>query len=889
MIENNLLKTNFLGKDGFRWWIGQVAPEDAQGDQINQIGNTWGSRVKVRIYGYHPPNETELSNEDLPWAQVLLSPQGGSGKANRARSLRISPGDTVMGFFLDGEDAQQPVILGLFASTPDYYGGTEEYTSPFQPFTGYTSKIKPNPDFIVKNEGGDSSSSSQKSPRFLTKEIVEDLNEKLEKGEAQLKQLIDSGELQQSLSDASEELTNVLKSGAVQTGLSDTKEIVEGLKKKYGFPEVQAFKDIGKEVVLASGVAQMANNTKVTNGIKNTLKNSLPDIKNSVPKDKFKEISSVSKQLVSSTKPMIKDMVNTTFDELAPQLNGGLKNLYKKEYGKILAKTGNIALAKKAATAAQVAEIPNVLNIQDSMPCVVKNITDKLLGDVTNLLTQFVDNVDNFTDCIGDQFIGAIFNDVIKGIDKELASAIKGVANIFPSGDIEGLLRGKAEGILGIASVFNDCDIPSADLGAKTNKWIIGLGPASVGLENIAGQILNIANAAQELKEAAASPGGVIGNLGLFDFMRPDVSSPGFSSTLSDCYTGPPLNCSGIKINIFGGGGQGAQVSPLLGAIVSDTFAVQTASLIGMRVKNAGFGYKSAPFVEITDTCRKGYGASARAVIDYDPSSPTFEQVTDVYIVNAGENYPVIEPDDDDLSGGQYPVDHVVVVKPGQNYKEEDEITDDKGNIYEKFLDDKGRLLNVIPPNPATNNVETFSTLPELSISTSTGSGAFLKAQLAPRPDYQGEIKQVIDCITPRNANIVGFINGEPYYGAFHVMSNGVKMTGAKHTDSDMIIYDTPQESRTSRAMMPMSTSYTTVSSAPVQNVSDTTTTSQSDTSSTTTAPQMDIPDQTPTPPPQQPSQPTYTPPASSPPSGGGSSGSGGSGSSGGGGYGGGY
>ena len=29
MIENNLLKTNFIGKDGFRWWIGQVAPEPA--------------------------------------------------------------------------------------------------------------------------------------------------------------------------------------------------------------------------------------------------------------------------------------------------------------------------------------------------------------------------------------------------------------------------------------------------------------------------------------------------------------------------------------------------------------------------------------------------------------------------------------------------------------------------------------------------------------------------------------------------------------------------------------------------------------------------------------------------------------------------------------------
>ena len=884
MIENNLLKTNFLGKDGFRWWIGQVAPEDAQGDQINQIGNTWGSRVKVRIYGYHPPNETELKNIDLPWAQVLLSPQGGSGKANRARSLRISPGDIVMGFFLDGDDAQLPVILGMFANTPDYYGGTSEYTSPFEPFTGYTSKIKPNPDFIAKNEGGDSNQSSQKSPRFVTKEIIEDLNEKLEKGETQLKQLVDSGELQQSIQNASEELKNVINSGKTQTGLSDTQEIVEGLKRKYGFPEVQAFKDIGKEVIFGSGTEGSNNNTKVTNSLKSKLKNSLGDIKNAVPKDKFKELANASKSIVASSTPIITDMVNTAVDEMAPAFNGGLRNIYDKKFGEVMGKTGNLALAKKAATAVQVAEIPNVLNVQNALPCVVKNITDKLSGDVFNLLTQFTDNVENFTDCIGDQFIGAIFNDVIKGINNELGDALKGVSNIF-DGDIEGILRGKAEGILGIASIFDDCDIPSADLGSKTNKWVIGLGPASVGLENIAGKILDIANAAQELKEAAASPGGVIGNLGLFDFMRPDVSSPGFSSTLSDCYTGPPLNCSGIKVNLFGGGGQGAQVNPILGALVSDTFAVQTASLIGMRVKNAGSGYQSPPFVEITDTCRKGYGASARAVIDYDPNSPTYQQVTDVYVVSAGENYPVIEPDEDDNSGGQYPVDHVVVVNPGENYKQEDIVIDNKGNIYEKFLDERGRILNVIPPNPSTNNVKTFSTLPELSVLSTTGRGAIIKGQLLPRPEYQGEIKQVIDCISPRDAGIVGFVNGEPYYGAFHVMSNGTKMTGAKHSDSDMIIYDTPQESRTSRGMMSMSTSYTTVSSAPVQNVSDTITTSQPDTSSTTTAPQLDIPDQTPT---QQPSQPTYTPPPSSPPSGGGSSGSGG-GSSGGGGYGGGY
>ena len=304
-----------------------------------------------------------------------------------------------------------------------------------------------------------------------------------------------------------------------------------------------------------------------------------------------------------------------------------------------------------------------------------------------------------------------------------------------------------------------------------------------------------------------------------------------------------------------------------------------------MKVTNAGSGYTSPPFVEIEDTCRKGYGGIARSVIDYDPSSPTYQQVTDVYVVSSGENYPVIEPEEGD--DGVYTVDHVVVVKPGQNYKPEDIVTDQKGNVYEKFLDEQGRILNVIPPDPSMNNLEPFTTLPELEVISSTGTGALLKGQLAPRPSYQGKVRQVIDCISPRNTDIVGFINGEPYYGPFHVHpTTGAKMVGVAHTTAPhAIIYDTPQESRTSRSPVVTSTSYTTVSSAPVQNVSDTTTTSQSDTSNTTTAPQMDIPDQTPT---QQPSQQTYTPPPSSPPSGGGSSGSGG-GSSGGGGYGGGY
>ena len=189
MIEESIIKSNFIGRDGFRWWIGQVAPEKAQGDQLNQVGDAWGNRVKVRIMGYHPQNTTELSDDDLPWAQVLLSPQAGSGKANRAKSLRLSPGDSVVGFFLDGDDAQLPVIMGIFGSTA--YSPSDTYKGPFQPFTGYTSKVKSDSAFILKNEVGDQSgNTAQKSPRGISQSKIDSLNAAIESTPEPIKSLI---------------------------------------------------------------------------------------------------------------------------------------------------------------------------------------------------------------------------------------------------------------------------------------------------------------------------------------------------------------------------------------------------------------------------------------------------------------------------------------------------------------------------------------------------------------------------------------------------------------------------------------------------------------------------------------------------------------------------
>ena len=66
-----------------------------------------------------------------------------------------------------------------------------------------------------------------------------------------------------------------------------------------------------------------------------------------------------------------------------------------------------------------------VRSLQNFIPCAVKNISENLFGSVRNILTSLLDNVENFVTCIGDQFIGALFNDIIGNINKQLGGLMK--------------------------------------------------------------------------------------------------------------------------------------------------------------------------------------------------------------------------------------------------------------------------------------------------------------------------------------------------------------------------------------------------------------------------------------------------------------------------------
>ena len=92
-----------MGKDGFIWFVGVV--EDREDPK--KVG-----RVKVRCLGYHTKDKVKLPTDDLPWAHVMNPITSATVSGVGQTPLGVVEGTWVVGFFTDGETAQQPMIMG---------------------------------------------------------------------------------------------------------------------------------------------------------------------------------------------------------------------------------------------------------------------------------------------------------------------------------------------------------------------------------------------------------------------------------------------------------------------------------------------------------------------------------------------------------------------------------------------------------------------------------------------------------------------------------------------------------------------------------------------------------------------------------------------------------
>ena len=1010
MLDSALLKTNFVGRDGFVWWIGRVADSDVWRNEATDTDAGWAYRCKVRIIGYHPFDEEVLPESDLPWAHVLVDATSGSGQGCYGESSRMVGGETVFGFFMDGEEAQNPVVFGALArqNNKSGYGPTN---SDVESISG----TEANAFGVVSGRkiGGPTTMPASKNQEIGNKSSDESqtkLNAENKVGEET------NGEKKGELEGGGEGLSKERKIDQtfsnVQTG---PHKLNNGCKD-------DAVGDIAHEIgsflttvnsltEWAGEWIDVAENTikdirKLTNKVARLISAAMKKIMNLI---REKVMNFISKQfrnlqaliIPEPQKPFISKAVQKILDIIFCLFDTGFNDLFD------LIKDMLINMIGKAIN-------PTVCAIEQA----VANLLASVYDTINNLLAPILSGLDWLLGSLGK--IAGLFGKISSYVDMLLSFlsctglTCKEYDDWTQSGGKSKLPSPDMESVLDNVEIFQKLD-QFADTSGFSGDNESGSG---------------VYDARARFSLLSMMGGGAVE---FFDCnnktnnpqTQDDLAlavPPGF--TWSECI--PP------KVEVLGNGTKTAVLIPIVSSV--------DGSILTLEIIEPGRNYTDAPTISIIDKTRHGGGARAKAIIDDEG------KVVDVYMISPGfgyctstnvipPKYPVTEDTDDENPFITFttPADDAVGVEtsvslsvtfnePIVKGKGEVVITESLTNVVHERINVKSnrieflsdRIIRIDPKNDLRGGTDYFVTMsegsfldmadnqfagigrtdtynfttkgvsgigseavgivttlipyrpgigytsgdngqvgactfdlvltpagsiaginnincqdkhkvvPEVTINTRSGIGAELLPVISYSPDFVSDSGtapnvdggfgggrtgiptpdaaraggnlyiKVIDCVYGLGKTQVGWVNGNPYYGDFHVHpSTGVRMVGKVHiNEAHAVIYNTKEESLGQPAPVTYTQPRTTNTQTPQTDVSDSTVTSEtntSDTSSTTTStPTTPTTTQTTTetsstPPQQQPPTPPPTPP-----SGGGSSGSGG-GSQGGGGYGGGY
>ena len=142
---------NFFGRDPMVWWIGKVtSPKDGKWENtlekkhMENGEEIYSHRCRVRILGYHDTDD--LKDEELPLAHILL-PSNTTTVGGRSQTVQYQGGEIVIGFFFDGEEAQQPAIFATL-DRQDF----QEVKKDYVPNGGFDNSLAPEiKDGVGKN------------------------------------------------------------------------------------------------------------------------------------------------------------------------------------------------------------------------------------------------------------------------------------------------------------------------------------------------------------------------------------------------------------------------------------------------------------------------------------------------------------------------------------------------------------------------------------------------------------------------------------------------------------------------------------------------------------------------------------------------------------------
>ena len=714
MIEQGLFKRHFVGRDGFIWWIGQVVSEEKWAGNIpaKPTKNTsdhagFGERFKVRIMGYHTANKKELSDDELPWASVMYPVTTGGGGAGTWSNAAIRQGNFVFGFFIDGEDAQQPVIMGVL--------GTNQYTAlaskdnpdiAFFPFSGYTNtntvaRYSLTLDNTTSPPATQTGSTQPPSNKGKQEAVA---GQELSSGAD--KEQYENGKTKEPVSKTS--TCEPVPLGAIQRRIKNLIADIERIKKTAGDWETKVStkidnieREINKAVskaseFIAGGIKWLINEVQkfTTNKINNTMKDTYY-------------------LLFPNQRPGLKKAVETANDLIAC--------LFRKIISNLLKMVGKFLLAA----------VDRFIN---TPLCAVENFVGALVGKLAGLITSAIDAILGPVKAI----VGAAF-DIAEGIldfiidllsflsceEKPSCSETKewsiweGTESI-PTLDLNSIVN-KVQDVA--STITQAIDPNNFDFDLDFDDVFDALGSCNVGPIFCGPPIVEFYGGGG----SGATGNAIIGALG--DILGVDIIAPG-----SGYSSAPFVN---FKDNC--GNGRGAA-----GRVI-----VNNGQVSNVVIDQSGTGYLSSPdgsqggdgrtWAQAGDTIVKRangtYDAPYKSgqVINLNPGDTVQSCAEPPVVVNETTTITAPECNIQKIGGnsptsnnGEYPivleVGDVFISDPGFSYENGDTIviTPSNGLILTPEFDNLGSLTKVNIINPGQG----FKEFPEIYIESDTGYNA---------------------------------------------------------------------------------------------------------------------------------------------------------------------
>ena len=796
MIEEALLKSNFLGKDGFIWWIGQVADPKVWRNENSRVEGTkkeaeatidkgaWGYRCKVRIIGYHSFDRNILPDDDLPWAHVLTSASDGApGQGGFGKLPLLVGGESVVGFFLDGEDAQQPVLMSCFHRTPAVVNVPNG--DPFQPFTGSKGTLSV--------DKGSTRSKMQPTAKIgePSKTIPKDVEFKSNNDNLKRAFREDTdfgigsvGGTNYSSVFAPNNDLNLGSTFGAPNIISDV--LFSDSMAELGF--LKNFEDPVEcdngcqQNIISQITTQIQNFTKFINELEQTALGFIDPIRNLVV-DVQQTVRSVARLIASIVKLMI----------------NGIRDSIFKLVGKLF-----LALGITIPSCLQLPISEAAKKILNIIFCLFEKLFGPIMDFIMGLLQGLIGRSTNSPRCAAEETAAAILSKLSSMIDDVLKDILGGLDWLAKGiGEIAGAITGALDMISQLLS-FLSCDALSCKPckewdpfnGVKLPKpdnWSKVLGDM-----NILKGLGDDADAITSLLSMFGSPSTPFKNC------REDIINPRVQDDIQRTPLGTQYyKCIPPEI-IITGDGVGAKAIP----IVSNN----NGALLTVTVVDPGRGYSYPPEITILDNTNFGIGAKLKATINQNGN------IDSIYVVDPGRGYCLpsligifdgtgvpggfgadggfgVGVDTGGATGGTggtpggagggAGVDvggigtagggigtgggnigistiavgittNVIVTRPGLGYTSGDTIN--IGDcIYKPQLTPRGSIIAVTAPSSCASN---FNNLPTVTINTNTGVGAELFPIIQFVPQFivdnnsalaglsTGDILKVIQCIS---------------------------------------------------------------------------------------------------------------------------------------------